>query len=65
MGLVLSTKNLILKEILLMTTHLGLRAWASRGNLANKQNKTRLYALRRNKRAIRILVIQTELGAEL
>lgn len=48
-----------------MTTHQGLRAWAERGNLANKQNKTRLYALRRNKRVIRILVIQTELGAKL
>ena len=47
------------------TKHEGLRAWASRGNLADKQNKTRLYALRRNKRVIRILVIQTELGAEL
>lgn len=30
MGLVLSTKNLILKELLLMTTHEGLEAWASR-----------------------------------
>lgn len=48
-----------------MTTHQGLRAWASRGNLANKQNKKRLYALRRNKRVIRILVIQAELGAKL
>ena len=65
MGLVLSTKNLILKELSPMTKHEGLRAWAQRGNLADKQNKARLYALRRNKRIIRVLIIQTELGAEL
>lgn len=47
------------------TKHEGLRAWASRGNLANKQNKTRLYALRKNKRLIRILIIQTDLGVRL
>ena len=48
-----------------MSTHLGLRAWAIRARIANEQNKNRLYALRRGKRVIRILVIQTELGAEL
>lgn len=48
-----------------MTKHEGLRAWASRGNLANKQNKKRLHALRKNQRIIRIFVIQIELGVKL
>lgn len=65
MGLVLSTKNLILKELLPMTKHEGLRAWAWRTRLANEQNEKRLHALRKNKRVIRILVIQTDLGVKL
>lgn len=65
MGLVLSTKNLILKELLLMTKHLGLRAWAWNNHLANEQNKMRLHALCKNKRIIRILIIQTDLGVML
>ena len=48
-----------------MTKHLGLRAWAWTNHLANEQNKMRLHALRKNKRIIRILIIQTDLGAKL
>lgn len=48
-----------------MTKHLGLRAWAWRSRLAEGQNKMRLHALCKNKRIIRILVIQTDLGAKI
>lgn len=67
MGLVLSTKNLILKELLLMTTtkHEGLRAWAKYARRANDRGEKRFHTLRKNKRVIRILIIQTDLGAEL
>ena len=65
MGLVLSTKNLILKELLLMTTHEGLKARTQRARLTYDQNKKRLQGLCRNKRIIRILRIQVDLGAKL
>lgn len=45
--------------------HAGLRAWASHAHRANERTKNRLHALCRNKRVIRILVIQTDLGAKL
>lgn len=48
-----------------MTKHEGLRAWAIRVRLTDEHNKRRLYALCKNKRIIRILVIQTDLGAML
>ena len=65
MGLVLSTKNLILKELLPMTKHQGLRAWGRYAHLTNELNKKRLLDLCKSKRIVRILVIQVDLGAKL
>ena len=65
MGLVLSTKNLILKELLAMSTHQGLRVWAKHVRRAREQNEKRFHTLRKNKRVIRLLIIQTDLGAKL
>lgn len=48
-----------------MTKHKGLGAWAERGRRANAWSKKRLHTLCKNKRIIRILIIQTDLGAKL
>jgi hypothetical protein len=65
MGLVLSTKNLILKELLLMAKHEGLRAWARPRRLANGQTTKHLLDSCKNKRFVRILTLQLDLGAKL
>lgn len=48
-----------------MTKHQGLRAWGCYAHLSNEQTTKRLQALCRNKRVIRILIIQVDLGAKL
>lgn len=48
-----------------MTKHQGLRAWGRYAHLTNELNTKRLSALCRNKRVIRILIIQVDLGAKL
>ena len=47
------------------TKHEGLRAWAKYARRANDRGEKRFHTLRKNKRVIRILIIQTDLGAEL
>ena len=48
-----------------MSTHQGLRAWAGRRRPANKIDEKRLLTLCRNKRVMRILIIQVDLEAKL
>lgn len=48
-----------------MNTHQGLRGWTSRVNIANKQNKKRLAALCKHKRAVRIFAMRVDLGVKL
>lgn len=47
-----------------MATHQGLRAWGRPRRLANGQTTKRLQGLRKNKRFVRILTIQIDLGAK-